>query len=45
MPEVKYAGEALWARIERAAENVKDRLRRTTAALNAAGVSVCRRGR
>jgi hypothetical protein len=38
MPEVKYAGEALWARIERAVENVKDRLRRTTSALNAAGV-------
>jgi hypothetical protein len=38
MPEVKYAGEALWARIERAVENVKDRLRRTTSALNAAGI-------
>lgn len=38
MPEVKYAGEALWARIERAVENVKDRLRRTTTALNAAGI-------
>ena len=38
MPEVKYVGEALWARIERAVENVKDRLRRTTAALNSAGV-------
>ncbi len=38
MVEVKYRGEALWARIERAVQNVKDRLRRTTAALNAAGV-------
>ncbi|MCI0357058.1 MAG: hypothetical protein L0211_01055 [Planctomycetaceae bacterium] len=38
MIEVKYRGEALWARIERAVQNVKDRLRRTTAALNAAGV-------
>lgn len=38
MIEVKYRGEALWARIERAVQNVKDRLRRTIAALNAAGV-------
>jgi len=38
MVEVKYRGEALWARIERAVQKVKDRLRRTTAALNAAGV-------
>jgi hypothetical protein len=38
MTEVKYVGEALWARIERAVENVKDRLRRTTRALNTAGV-------
>ncbi len=38
MVEVKYRGDALWARIERAVQNVKDRLRRTTAALEAAGV-------
>jgi hypothetical protein len=38
MVEVKYTGDALWARIERAVENVKDRLRRTTAALSGAGV-------
>ena len=38
MIEVKYRGEDLWTRIERAVQNVKDRLRRTTAALNAAGV-------
>jgi len=38
MVEIKYTGDALWARIERAVENVKDRLRRTTEALNAAGV-------
>jgi hypothetical protein len=28
MVEVKYAGNALWDRIERAVEKVKDRLRR-----------------
>jgi len=38
MVEIKYTGEALWARIERAVEIVKRRLRRVTQALNAAGV-------
>lgn len=38
MIEVKYEGDALWARIERAVEAVKDRLRRVTGALNAADV-------
>jgi hypothetical protein len=36
MIEIKYTGDALWARIERAVENVKQRLRRVTEALNAA---------
>ena len=38
MIEVKYAGNALWDRIERAVEKVKDRLRRVTQALNAADI-------
>lgn len=38
MIEIKYTGDALWARIERAVEIVKDRLRRVTEALNAANV-------
>ncbi|MFM9069549.1 MAG: hypothetical protein ACKOUR_19775 [Planctomycetota bacterium] len=38
MVEIKYTGEALWERIERAVEVVKDRLRRVTRALNAAQV-------
>lgn len=38
MVEIKYTGEALWARIERAVENVKRRLRRVTETLNSAGV-------
>jgi hypothetical protein len=38
MFEIKYVGEALWSRIERAVENVKDRLRRVTTALNTARV-------
>jgi hypothetical protein len=38
MVEVKYAGNALWDRIERAVEKVKDRLRRVTQALNAADI-------
>lgn len=28
MPEIKYAGEALWARMERAVEKVNERLRK-----------------
>lgn len=38
MVEIKYTGDALWQRIEKAVEIVKDRLRRVTRALNAAGV-------
>jgi len=34
MIEIKYTGDALWARIERAVEKVKERLRRVTRALN-----------
>ena len=38
MVEIKYVGDELWDRIERAVENVKDRLRRVTTGLNAAEV-------
>ena len=38
MTEIKYTGDALWERIERAVEIVKDRLRRVTRALNAAEI-------
>jgi hypothetical protein len=38
MVEVKFVGEQLWERIERAVENVKDRLNRVTKALNASEV-------
>lgn len=38
MIEVKYSGDALWDRIEKAVEKVKDRLRRVTRALNAADI-------
>ena len=38
MVEIKYVGDELWDRIERALENVKDRLKRVTSALNAAEV-------
>jgi hypothetical protein len=38
MVAIKYTGDELWARIERAVERVKDRMRRVTQALNAAGV-------
>lgn len=38
MIEIKYTGDALWDRIERAVEKVKDRLRRVTRALNAAHI-------
>lgn len=38
MVQIKYVGEPLWTRIERAVENVKDRLRRVTRALNAAEI-------
>lgn len=34
MVQIKYTGDALWERIERAVEHVKDRLRRVTRALN-----------
>lgn len=38
MIEIKYTGDALWDRIEKALEKVKDRLRRVTQALNAANI-------
>lgn len=38
MIEIKYTGDALWERIERAVEIVKERLRRVTRALNAANI-------
>jgi hypothetical protein len=36
--EIRYSGDALWARIERAVDKVKDRLRRVTRTLNAANI-------
>ena len=38
MVDIKYTGDALWQRIERAVEVVKDRLRRVTRGLNTANV-------
>lgn len=38
MIKIKYTGDALWERIERAVEIVKERLRRVTRALNSANV-------
>ncbi len=38
MIEIKYTGDELWTRIERAVEIVKERLRRVTKALNEAEV-------
>ena len=38
MIEIKYSGDELWARIERAVEKVKERFRRVTKALNEAEV-------
>lgn len=38
MTTIRYTGDQLWDRIERAVEKVKDRLRRVTTALEAAGV-------
>ena len=38
MIEIKYSGDELWARIERAVEKVKERLQRVTKALNEAEV-------
>jgi len=38
MVAIKYTGDELWARIERAVEKVKDRLRRVTQALDASGI-------
>jgi len=38
MIEIKYSGDALWDRIEKAVEKVKDRLRRVTRALNDANI-------
>ena len=38
MVTIRYTGDALWDRIERAVEKVKDRLRRVTRALDRAGI-------
>lgn len=38
MIEIRYTGDALWERIERALEKVKDRLNRVTSALENAGI-------
>jgi hypothetical protein len=38
MIEIKYSGDELWSRIERAVEKVKERLRRVTNALNEASI-------
>lgn len=38
MVEIRFTDDALWERIERAVEKVKDRLRRVTQALESAGV-------
>jgi hypothetical protein len=38
MTEIKYAGEALWARMERAVEKVNERLRKTVGILEASGI-------
>ena len=38
MVQIKYTGDALWERIERAVERVKDRLRRVTQSLESVGV-------
>jgi hypothetical protein len=38
MIEIKYTGDALWKRIEEAVEEVKDRMRRVVATLDAAAV-------
>lgn len=38
MIEIRYEGDALWARLEHAVEIVKDRLRRVSRALNAANI-------
>jgi hypothetical protein len=38
MVEIKYTGDALWERIERAVDKVRDRLRRVTRALNGANI-------
>ena len=38
MVQIQFTGEALWARIERAVDKVKDRLQRVSAALSGAGI-------
>jgi hypothetical protein len=38
MVEIRYTGDELWSRIERAVEKVKDRLRRVVTALDGAGI-------
>ncbi len=37
-PEIRFTGDELWERIERAVERVRDRLERVTRALDTAGV-------
>lgn len=38
MPEIKYVGEALWDRMERAVEKVNERLRKTVQILEGSGI-------
>ena len=38
MVQIRYTGDALWERIERAVEKVKERLRRVTQSLDAASI-------
>ena len=38
MVQIQYTGDALWERIERAVEKVKDRMRRVAGALDAGGI-------
>ena len=38
MTRIRYTGDGLWERIERAVDKVKDRLARVTAALDKAGI-------
>ena len=38
MTEIRFSGDALWSRIERAVEKVKDRMLRAAGALESAGV-------
>ena len=38
MVDIQFTGDALWDRIERAVERVRNRLRRVTQALESAGI-------